>query len=220
MTAVGGDIQALLLRASIPGGRGGDRLNKSREKVMKPLEISEAEKRGEQAGEEAASGWWHFTAARGLGKASQWSSEHGGGGERMSSADVLGEKHPGHREDRCGTNTGTCAGCSGRAGRPRSRGGCWYRHLFGAARAAPETRRLISNRNFFLIVPVAGKAKTKGPAVSVSGEGRFLAVLWLCHAAEGGREHSGPCYQGTALIPFMPQSPPKDPMFKYCHTGD
>lgn len=60
-----------------------------------------------------------------------------------------------------------------------------------AARAAPETRRLISNRHFFLIVPVAGKAKTKGPAVSVSGEGRFLAVLWLCHAAEGGREHSG-----------------------------
>lgn len=148
MTAVGGNIQALLLRASIPGGRGGDRLNKSREKVMKPLEISEAEKWGEQAGEEAASGWWHFTAARGLGKASQWSSEHGGGGERMSSADVLGEKHPGHREDRCGTNTGTCAGCSGRAGRPRSRGGCWYLHLFGAARAAPETRRLISNRNF------------------------------------------------------------------------
>lgn len=178
---------------------------------MKPLEISEAEKRGEQAGEEAASGWWHFTAARALGKASQWSSEHGGGGERMSSADVLGEKHPGHREDRCGTNTGTCTGCSGRAGRPRSRGGCWYLHLFGAARAAPETRRLISNRNFFLIVPVAGKAKTKGPAVSVSGEGRFLAALWLCHAAEGGREHSGPCYQGTALIPSCPSRLQKTP---------
>lgn len=52
-------------------------------------------------GEEGASGWWNFSKG-------SWEGltvvifQQGGGAERMSSVDVLGEKHPRHWRDQCG----------------------------------------------------------------------------------------------------------------------